>query len=98
MKELIWKDATSYSRNDSERIPTVWELELGEYTIMVHRHIYYKDTWLLTCREMGVDKINLNTDAIEKAQTIAIKSIISLVEVKIAKMKKVIDALKGQEE
>jgi hypothetical protein len=45
-----WKDITTYSRGETERIPRIWEIEACGIRISVHRHIHYpKDTWLLTC-------------------------------------------------
>lgn len=30
-----WKDATSYSRDDKERKPTIWSLQLGKLRVSV---------------------------------------------------------------
>ena len=43
-----WKDVTSYSRDDKERRPTIFELRLGEYfrVVICYSHIYYKNEWI----------------------------------------------------
>lgn len=46
----MWKDATTYSQRDTERVPAVWHYGVGDVRISVHRHIHYApDQWLLTC-------------------------------------------------
>lgn len=45
-----WKDETSYSRSDTERVPRAWVTAGGGLKISVHRHIHHApDAWLLTC-------------------------------------------------
>jgi hypothetical protein len=47
---MEWKDDTSYSRSDAERVPRSWVIEAGGFKLSVHRHIYHApDAWLLTC-------------------------------------------------
>ena len=72
-----WKDITTYSQRDTERIPRTWKLTLEEinYEIIVTRHIYYEDTWLLTCRKANIDMLDLKTDDIEEAKEKALKLI-----------------------
>ncbi len=57
-----WKDVTSYSRDDKEWIPRIWELRLNECKVVVHRHIHHPGTWLLTCRELHIERSDLLTD------------------------------------
>ena len=48
---IEWKDETSYSRSDAERVPRAWVAEAGGLKVSVHRHIHHApDAWLLTCR------------------------------------------------
>ena len=73
MKE--WKDVSSYSRGDKERIPSAWLLKAGYVRIVVHRHIHYpKDQWLLSC-EPFYNNFELKNKDISKAK----KSAISMV-------------------
>ena len=66
---MKWKDTTSYSREDKERIPVIWLCSAGDISVCVHRHIYYPpDQWLLTCRPF-FDKYELpdkNIDDVKK--------------------------------
>ena len=49
---MEWKDQTSYSRDDKERIPSVWVLQLTrEVRVSVVRsHIYDRENWVLHCQ------------------------------------------------
>lgn len=42
-----WKDATSYSYNDKERVPRIWETTIGAIRLSVHRYIGL-DGWYLS--------------------------------------------------
>ena len=45
-----WKDTSSYSKSDKERIPKCFEVEFGHFKLVVHRHIHYpQDVWLASC-------------------------------------------------
>lgn len=47
---IVWRDETSYSRNETKRLPRVWVSTAGGLRVSVHRHIYHApDAWLLTC-------------------------------------------------
>ena len=46
---IIWKDTSSFSQGDKERIPKCFRASVGFLTLTVHRHIHYeKDDWLLS--------------------------------------------------
>jgi hypothetical protein len=46
--KLKWKDATNYSRGDTERIPQTWEADLGGDRVVVTRHIHHAPTdWVV---------------------------------------------------
>lgn len=46
----MWKDVSSYSRSEKERVPNAWSLTKAGLRVSVHRHIHYKNgEWLLTC-------------------------------------------------
>ncbi len=76
---LEWKDASSYSRNDKERIPTVWELKVGGLRIVVHRIIHYPE-WYVSCYNLNIENKCLYTDDVEEAKAIGIKTIINKIE------------------
>lgn len=66
-----WKDITSYSQGDKERVPRVWKIHFGDFELTVHRHIYYDPKmWLASSplferREMGEDLEEAKKKAIE---------------------------------
>lgn len=74
---LNWKDISTYSKKDRDKLPKTWELKLEElnYRVIVTRHIYYKDTWLLNCRDIGIEHFDLKTDDIDEAKNKALKII-----------------------
>lgn len=46
-----WKDQTSYSRDDRERIPSVWQLQLTHelYITVVRKHRHNPGSWVMHC-------------------------------------------------
>ena len=71
-----WKDVTSYSQRDKEHIPATWELRSEQLTVVVTRHIYRPGKWCLSCRQLGIDLLELSEDdegeAKEKALAICV--------------------------
>ena len=67
---MEWKDITTYSKNDEERVPSVWNISIGGMRVCVHRHIgYAKDDWLLSTYFPGFfDRKLLQSKDIEKAK------------------------------
>ena len=65
MKE--WKDVTSYSQGDKERIPTCFEYRTPYLRIViVWGHRSYPDTWVATCHNLGIDTKDLHLDSYDK--------------------------------
>ncbi len=89
----MYKDITTYSQRDKERKPSVLENETNGIGFTVHKHIYYGDEWLLTCRELGVEQFCLNTEDMEEAKEKAIVEMIKLLGEKICRYKKAIAEL-----
>jgi hypothetical protein len=90
----IWRDETTYSRDDKDRNPSIWNLYAGNLKITVHRHIHYApDIWLLSCSDF-YDKYELPDKDVEKAK----KRAISLVSEKVEKMYEIILTLEGKKE
>lgn len=55
-----WKDITSYSRNDTERIPSVFEAKNGHLSICVlNSHRDYRPEWVMHCVELRIDTRHL---------------------------------------
>lgn len=49
-----WKDETSYSRNNPERVPRIWEMQLDyDYKLVVHRLMGIRDEWFCSLRGPG---------------------------------------------
>ena len=47
---MKWRDITSYSQGQEDRVPEVLELKVGKFFLRVHRHIHYPPTvWLASC-------------------------------------------------
>jgi len=64
-----WKDITTYSQGDKERIPSVYEFTIGGFRVAIHRHMdYEKDRWLVSCDALRINKIKLSNKDIEKAK------------------------------
>ena len=60
---FIWKDATSYSRDQKERIPTAFSTKVGGIEIYItHSHVMYKPEWIFHCRELGFDTKPIGKD------------------------------------
>lgn len=68
-----WKNVQSYSRNDTERVPTIFETEIGGYRIsIIVGHIYYPNTWIMNCYELGFKEKQLKCVTAEDAAQLAI--------------------------
>ena len=83
MEDKDWKDVSSYSQGDKERIPTVLELRrLSPFNtrLILHRHIYYPNTWLVSCKGTYIDKVDLHTDNVEEAKCLAVDYMIKYAE------------------
>ncbi len=89
----MYKDITSYSRGDKDRIPGVLENETNGIKFTVHKHIYYGDEWVLTCREIGVEHLRLNTEDMEEAKEKGIVEMIQLLGIEISRFKKAISEI-----
>ena len=60
-----WNDITSYSRNDAERIPSVFEAKSGHLSICVlNSHVDYRPGWVMHC-----DVLRINTRHLPHART-----------------------------
>jgi hypothetical protein len=75
-KGKTWLDATSYSRNNTERKPTAWETTFGHVRIYItNNHIHYKGQWIFTCHALsGATWILKDATTKEEAADAAIKN------------------------
>lgn len=89
----MYKDITTHSQRDKERKPSILQNETNGIKFTVHKHIYYGDEWLLTCRELGVEQIRLNTEDMKEAKIKGIAEMIKLLDGKIKQYEKAIAEL-----
>jgi len=46
----MWKDVSSFSQSNKDRVPWCFEAQFGRFRLVVHRHKDYPpDQWLATC-------------------------------------------------
>lgn len=75
---MEWKDITSHSRDDKERIPNTWDTKAGNLRITITRgHIYHRgspEPWVVHCRPwFDTHPLKgIKADDIEGAQTKAL--------------------------
>lgn len=89
----MYKDVTSYSRDSKERKPSILENNVNGIMFIVHKHIYYGDQWLLTCRELDIEQERLHTEDMEEAKKFVIERMRELLNRKVEKFKRAIEQL-----
>lgn len=89
----MYKDITKHAQGDKERKPSILENETNGIKFLVHKHIYYGDEWLLTCKEIGVEHLQLKTNDIEEAKEKGIVEMIRLLGIKITRFEKAISEI-----
>lgn len=98
LEKIKVKDITTYSRDEKDRKPRIIELEVCGIKFKVHRHIYYPDTWLLSCNELNIDKEDMKTDDLNEAIHNARVYIIGYLDGKIIQLQKARNILFESEE
>ncbi len=70
-----WKDSTSYSRDEKEKIPTSFSCSIGDNNITITcGHIHYRPEWVFHCFGLGFDTKELPKGlTAEQASTMAIR-------------------------
>ena len=86
----MYKDITVHNKYDKERNPSVLENNMGEIMFRVHKHIYYGEQWLLTCREFEIEQERLHTENMEEAKKLGIERMKKLINKRIEKYQKVL--------
>ena len=69
----VWKDSTTYSRDDKSRIPTTFSTKIGSCRISITcGHRDYRHEWVFHCYELGFDTKDIGKDltAQEAAQKV----------------------------
>ncbi len=91
----MYRDITTYNQRDTERKPSILENNVNGIRFSVHKHIYCGDQWLLTCRELGAEQVQLHTENIEEAKKLGIKKMKELLNSKIKKFQEAIKQLEN---
>ncbi len=69
---MIWKDISSYSREEKRTEPKTFEANVYELRLIITRHIHYEpELWLFTC-EPFFDLAKLQSTKIDEAQAEAV--------------------------
>ena len=89
---MKWKDITTYSQGDKERIPCWWKANLETIDLRVgNKHIYVEeDKWIMHCEKFGFDIHILESDNEEDAK----KEAVELVKAKIREIYAELDEAK----
>ena len=82
-----WKDITSYSRDDRERIPNAWKLQLTrEISItVVRKHLHNPGSWVMHCNPW-FDTHSLDLMPIPENRDEAMGRAVTLVRAKIEEL------------
>ena len=73
---LIWVDRPSYSQDDAHEIISSVEATIGEFRVIIHRHVHTPGTWLVSCYDLCIIQHDLTTDVLAIAKEKAIDYLI----------------------
>jgi hypothetical protein len=52
---MNWKDTTSYSRDDKDKVPSCWTTETRKIRISVlNGHRFYPGQWVMHCYDLNI--------------------------------------------
>jgi len=86
----MWKDTTSYSRDDKERNPTTFTTTTNTVKITVTcGHINHRGVWVMHAHPFGINTKELKAKTLEDAKAEAI----GIVKAKAAKIVSDLDAI-----
>lgn len=64
-----WRDTTSYSKGDSERVPTTYSIVSGDlYITITCGHIYHRPDWVMHCHALHMDTVPLKAKSVDAAK------------------------------
>lgn len=76
MKNIIWKDISTFSKNDKEKISYCFSCEIADLrTVIVYNHIHHPKKWIMNCYKISIDEVELSAKNLEEAKTESIKII-----------------------
>ena len=87
----MYKDITTYSRNDVKREIRVLENEANGIKFWVHKHIDYGNEWLLSCYELNISNVPLKTEDMNEAKEKALVEMAKFFNKMVQKYKKAIE-------
>nr|DAY15494.1 MAG TPA: hypothetical protein [Caudoviricetes sp.] len=90
----MYKDITVYSRNDIKSEIRVLENEANGIRFRVYKHIDYGNEWLLSCYELNINKVPLETEDMNEAKEKALVEMAEFFDKMVQKYKKAIEELK----
>lgn len=65
---LEWRDTSSYSRDDKNKVPDCFTTDPGDLSITVlSGHIYHKGEWIMHCHALGFSEYVLGVKTFEEA-------------------------------
>jgi len=70
----MWKDVSSFSRDDKDRTPNEFVL-VGFPRTVLHRHIHAPGMWFVSSHLLGIDRANLGNLELEEAKVAAVESV-----------------------
>ena len=89
----MYKDITVHSRNDVKSEIRVVENQTNGIRFRVHKHIDYGNEWLLSCYELNISKVPLETEDMDEAKEKALIKMAEFFGKMVQKYKKAIEEL-----
>ncbi len=86
---MEWKDCTSYSRSDKERVPRTYEFRGERIRLVVTRKYDIETTWFGCCFGIDIDGIDLHTNDLEEAKS----QLVAIVKERLMKMSACLEEL-----
>lgn len=97
MSKLVWKDETTYSRFDTQRVPTSFSLSVGVIEVYItSQHIFNPGNWVMHCKQLGLDTFAIGIKAdvsVDYAKDCALQVIKDLLEQRIVSYQETLNAL-----
>lgn len=86
MENITWKETSNFTSSKVNE-PTECTTNLEEITIRVHRPTDFRNSWLLSCKDLGLIDFELQETDIGKAKSEALEKTLIIVKSKIKQLK-----------
>lgn len=94
---MNWADETTYSNTVGERRgemdPRILATYANAVPIIVMRSVYFPETWVLFCRYLHLDLIDLHTDDVEEAKANALTKVKQIIEERVGELQGILKEL-----